>query len=77
MWFKDGEQVTGDRIAFFKGRLLIVSVELGDRGLYACRATNDAGFQVAQAYLRVSRGLDEGWYHQTFSPRQRRRLVNK
>lgn len=74
-WFKDGEQVTGDRIAFFKGRLLIVSVELGDRGLYACRATNDAGFQEAQAYLRVSRGLDEVCGRPIIPPHGRGKIV--
>lgn len=55
---------------------MIVSVERGDRGLYECRATNEAGFLVAQAYLRVSRGLDEGWFSSSEAPSRKQTNYN-
>ena len=49
-FLKDGEAVEMDARVTQNGQFLIISrVEIGDGGMYSCRAENDAGIAISDA----------------------------
>lgn len=53
VWYKDGSPVPPDRTLMIGGNLTIDRIQVQDRGLYQCAASNEAATVVADAELMV------------------------
>lgn len=67
-WQKDGQEIPGNSFISKDGTLVMILVSKIDQGLYTCRATNQAGHNIAIAYLMITGSSEHLLYPTTRPP---------